>query len=179
MRPSTAALLLSLAALAQAGCDKAKPRDLPPDPFAAGPAPAAPESAPGQGMSAGLARRAETAGFFVDHVGQAVDPLTRRPAVTAAGQPTVLDGFAFDPVAKAPARGVDLIVDGKAYGAAYGAARPDVAAFFKTPGLVTVGFKAVLPADVLKPGAHTAVVRVVAADGKGYFDSPTLAFEAK
>jgi hypothetical protein len=169
----------ALALLALSACDKAKPRQLPPDPFAAGPPPAAPEAAPGEGMSGGLVKRPQAAGFFLDHVGQATDPFNRRPAVTAAGQPAVLDGFGFDPVARAPAKGVDVIVDGKTYGTAYGAARADVAAFFKVPGLVNVGFKTTLPAGILAPGAHTAVVRVIAADGKGYYDSPVLPFEAR
>jgi hypothetical protein len=119
------------------------------------------------------------AGFFLDHVGQAADPFNKRPAVTAAGQPAVLDGFGFDPVAKAPAKGVDVIVDGKAYGTKYGAPRADVAAFFKVPALVNVGFKTTLPAEALAPGAHTAVVRVISADGAGYYDSPVLPFEVR
>jgi len=175
-KSATAALLCLLAL---AACDKAKPRQLPPDPFAAGPPPAAPETPPGQGMSAGLAKRPQPAGFFLDHVGQASDPFNKRPAVTAAGQPVVLDGFGFDPVAKAPAKGVDVIVDDRAYGTAYGAGRPDVAAFFKVPALVNVGFRTTLPAGTLAPGAHTAVVRVISADGKGYYDSPMLPFEVR
>jgi hypothetical protein len=54
-----------------------------------------------------------------------------------------------------------------------------VAAYFKAPALVNVGFRTSLPAGALPPGAHTALVRVVAADGKGYYDSPTLAFEVR
>ena len=172
-------LVAVMAVLALSACDKAKPRQLPPDPFAAGPPSAAPETAPGEGMSAGLAKRPQPAGFFLDHVGQATDPFSRRPAVTAAGQPVVLDGFGFDPVAKTPAKGVDVIVDGKAYGTTYGAARADVAAFFKTPALVAVGFRTTLPAGALAPGAHTAVVRVISADGTGYYDSPVLPFEVR
>lgn len=169
----------ALAAAALCGCDRAKPRSLPPDPFAAGPAPVVAERGPGAGMSAGLPRRPQIAGFFLDHLGQATDPFGKPPAVTAADQPVLLDGFGFDPVAKAPAKGVDVVVDGKAYGTAYGAARPDVAAYFKTPGLVNVGFKATLAAGALKPGAHTALVRVVATDGSGYYDSPTVAFQVR
>jgi hypothetical protein len=178
MRLCNVAILCALMAGLTA-CDKAKPRVLPPDPFAAGPAPAAPAAAPGEGLSAGLPKRRETAGFFLDHVGQAADPFTRRPAVTAGDQPLLLDGFGFDPVAKWPGKGVDVIIDGKAYGTAYGAPRPDVAAYFKAPALVNVGFRTVLPAGTLKAGPHTALLRVVAADGQGYFDSPTLAFEVK
>jgi hypothetical protein len=166
---------LALAALA--ACEQGKPRHPPPDPMALAPSAATPGGAvPAGVLSAGLAKRPETAGFFLDHAGAAVDPRSRQPAVTPAGQATVFDGFGFDAPAKAPGKGVDVVVDGNAYGTVYGAARPDVASFFKAPGLVNVGFKAVVPAGALAPGAHTVVVRVVAADGKGYFDSPTVAF---
>jgi hypothetical protein len=172
----------ALAALSLAACDKAKPRHMPPDPFAApppalvdGPAPAA----PGAGLSPGLARRAGVAAFTLDHAGAAGDPLNQQPAVTPAGKPTVFDGFGLDPVAKAPAKGVDVVIDGKAYGTAYGATRADVAAYFKTPALAGVGFRTTVPAADLAAGAHTVVVRVITADGKAYDESPPIAFSVK
>jgi hypothetical protein len=172
----TAALMGALtAALALAGCDKAKERRLPPDAFAALP-PEATSSTPIDGLSHGLARRRELAGFSLDHAGAAQDPLNKRPAVTPAGRPILLDGFGFDPVAKAPAMGVDVVVDGTAYGTTYGSARPDVASYTKTPGLVKVGFAATLPAGALAPGPHIAVVRVVAADGKSYYEGVAIPF---
>jgi hypothetical protein len=172
--------VLAFAALTLTGlaaCEQGKPRHPPPDPMAIAPPGATPDGAAPAGVaSAGLPKRPEAAGFFLDRAGAAVDPRSRQPAVTPADQATVFDGFGFDAPAKAPAKGVDIMIDGQAYGTVYGAARPDVAAFFKTPGLVNVGFKAVLPAGSLTVGAHTVVVRVVAADGKSYFDSPTVAF---
>jgi hypothetical protein len=168
------AMLLALGA-----CEKGKTRHLPPDPFAPAPAPAAPEAATGAALSAGLPKRPQMAGFFLDHVGQAADPFSKRPAVTPAKEPVLLDGFGFDPIAKTPAKGVDVVIDGKAYGTKYGKARQDVAAYFKTPALVNVGFSTTLPAGTLAPGAHMAIVRVVAADGKGYYDSPAVAFEVR
>jgi hypothetical protein len=169
----SAALLGSLALTA---CDEAKPRHLPPDPFAA---PAKAEAAPTQGLSKGLPRRPELAGFSLDRIGAAADPLNRQPAVTAAGRPIVLDGFGFDPVAKAPGKGVDVVVDGRPYGAAYGRARPDVASYFKTPGLANVGFTTTLPPATLPPGGHIAAVRVVAADGKAYYEGLPIRFQVK
>jgi hypothetical protein len=91
----------------------------------------------------------------------------------------VLDGFGFDAVAKLPAKGVDVVVDGKAYGTAYGHARPDVGDYFKTPALAATGFRTTLPAGTLAAGMHTLRLRVVAADGKGYFESPQVGFEVK
>ncbi|MGZ3377318.1 MAG: hypothetical protein ACXU8S_12025 [Phenylobacterium sp.] len=176
MKPYALALA-GLAAAALAGCEQGKPRHPPPDPMAVAPPSATPDgAAPAGVVSAGLAKRPEAAGFFLDHAGAAVDPRSRQPAVTPAGQATVFDGFGFDAPAKAPARGVDVVIDGKAYGTTYGAARPDVASYFKAPGLVKVGFKVVLPAGALAVGPHTVLVRVVAADGRGYFDSPIVPF---
>jgi hypothetical protein len=179
MKRSTAAAAVfvgGLAVLALVGCDKAKPRHLPPDPFATPPPAAQPAATPTEGLSAGLAKRGEMPGFFLDHIGAANDPMNKPPAVTPAGQPILLDGFGFDPVAKLPAQGVDVVIDGKAWGARYGHDRPDVAKYFKTPALAATGFRTTLPAGTLPAGAHTARLRIVAADGKGYFESPAVAF---
>jgi hypothetical protein len=170
--------VLALAGLVLSGlcaCEQGKPRHPPPDPMALAP-PSPGGAVAADVLSTGLAKRPEAAGFFLDRVGAAIDPRSRQPAATPAGQATVFEGFGFDAPAKTPAKGVDVVVDGNAYGTVYGAARPDVANFFKAPALVNVGFRAVLPAAALAPGAHTVMVRVVAADGKGYFDSPTVAF---
>jgi len=166
-----------MACLALSACEEGKPRHPPADPMAL--APAVEAAPPAEGLSTGLAKRTEPAGFFLDHIGQATDPRGKPPAVTAADAPILLDGFAFDPVAKVPAKGVDVVVDGKTYGTKYGAARIDVAAFFKAPALVNVGFRMTLPAGSLAAGAHAVVVRVVSADGRGYFDSPEIPFQAK
>jgi hypothetical protein len=177
MKIRTRALAV-LGALALAGCDDPKPRHTPPDPFAT--APTQGEAvAPTAGLSEGLAKLPGMAGFSLDHVGAAFDPLNKQPAETPGFLPTRLEGFGFDPVAKAPGRGVDLVVDGRVYGAAYGRPRKDVADHFETPRLASTGFTSTLPAEALPAGAHTAVVRVIAADGKGYYESPPIRFEVK
>jgi hypothetical protein len=179
MRRRPAARLLSLlavAGLALAGCEKGKTRHLPPDPFAAPPAAAGSTTEPTGGLSAGLTKRAGAPGWFVDHIGGAIDPLNHPPAVTAADAPMLLDGFGFDAVAKRPAKGVDVVIDGKAYGTAYPHARPDVGIYFKTPELAASGFRTTLPPGTVAAGTHTLRLRVVAADGGGYFESPPVAF---
>jgi hypothetical protein len=142
----------------------------------AAPPPAAAPSLPLASATAGLPRLSAAPGFYLDRIGHASDPANKQPAVTPGGEPLVLDGFAFDPVAKAPAKAVDLVVDGKAYGATYGHARPDVAAFFKVPALAATGYKVTLPAGTLAKGAHSLAVRVVAAGGEGYFESRPFPF---
>lgn len=176
--PGLAAALV-VALLALGACDKPRPRTVPVDPMAAGPGQVEAPPPPTEGLSAGLPRRAEMAGFTLDRIGAAADPLNRRPAMTPAGVATLVDGFGFDPVAKAPGKGVDVVVDGRAYGTRYGATRPDVADYFKTPGLAAVGFSATLPAAAMAAGPHTVAIRVVAADGKGFFESPQIQFQAQ
>jgi hypothetical protein len=173
-------LTTTLAVIAVAmlsSCDNPKPRQVPPDPMALPPPPLAPAAPPGAGMSGGLTRLAGAPGFYLDRIGQAPDPANRQPAVTSGAQPIVVDGFAFDPTAKAPAKGVDVVVDGKAYGAVYGHARPDVANFFKTPALAATGYKVTLPAGALSEGSHSVAIRVVSADGQGYFESRGFPFQ--
>lgn len=186
--PTTAALpalLAAVLALGLSACDKPKPRHLPPDPMAVAPpmpAPPAPMAAPASlipALSTGLRKAAPPATFSIDNIGAAVDPLNRKPAVTPAGQAIVIRGFGFDPVIKAPGKGVDIVIDGKAYGTAYGAERPDVAAFFYTAGLTKVGFAVTLPAGTLAVGPHQAQVRVIGADGKTYHDGLAIGFEVK
>jgi hypothetical protein len=171
-------LLLAMPfALSLAACDQPKNRPAP-APAApavtAAPAPAAPVA-----MSDGLVKRPEFPGFYLDQVGLARDPLNKQPAVTPAGQPTVLSGFGYDTPAKLPAKGVDVAIDGKAYATTYGQPRQDVATFTKVPALVPVGFTLTLPAGALAAGDHTAVVRVIAADGQGYFESPPIKFQVQ
>jgi hypothetical protein len=171
-------LTAAVCLLALGACEKAKPRHPPADPMAIAPPPAV-VAAPAEGMSAGLARLKAVPGISLDRIGAAPDPLNRRPAVTPAGEPTAFVGFAFDPVAKAPARGVDVVVDGRVYGSAYGGARLDVASYFKQPGLTAVGYAMTLPAGALAAGQHSVLLRVVAADGKGFYESPNYPFEVK
>lgn len=166
-----------LATLALAACDNPKPRQVPPDPMAKALPPAAQAVGPPKdGTSDGLAKRTELAVFYLDRVGEALDPLNKQPAGTPGDAPIPFSGFGFDPVAKAPAKGVDVVIDGKAYAATYGGSREDVASYFKSPGLSATGYAVTLPAGFLVNGPHKVVVRVIAADGKGYFESPAIAF---
>jgi hypothetical protein len=172
-------------ALSLAACEQGKPRHVPPDPMAKAPPPVIP--IPGaaqpvplfQSLSAGLSKLPQAALFSIDSIGPAIDPLNQQPAVVPTGEPIVVRGFGLDPVTKTPGKGLDVVVDGKAYGTDYGAGRDDVAAYFKAAGLTKVGFKTTLPPGEVAVGRHQVLVRVVAADGKGYYDGPPIAFEVK
>lgn len=172
--PITALALFSLALLSLAACDKPKPRQAA-APLAVAPA-AAPAAPTRPAASTGLAQRQEMAGFSLDAINEAQDPVNR-PATIRAGVPLVVSGFGFDPVAKTPGKAVDVVIDGVAYSTEYGHGRADVATFFKAEALSATGFRAALPA--VKPGPHTAIVRVVSADGQAYFDGVPISFYAK
>jgi hypothetical protein len=170
-------LTAALCVAALAACDKAKPRP----PVDGGP-PAPASTAPvavGPILSEGLHKRDEYPGFYLDKVGSASDPVVHKPAVTSGEAPIELAGFGFDPVAKAPAKGVDVVIDGKAYPTKYGAKRPDVARYMKNPALEPVAYTMTLPARALDAGEHIVVVRIIAADGSGYFESPQIKFEVR
>ncbi len=176
LTPFAARLLVAASVLAVAACDQPKPRPVEPKaeaPIAAAPAPAAPA-----GASVGLAKRAEMAGFSLDVINDAKDPVNT-PATISAGGPVTFSGFGFDPVAKTPGAAVDIVIDGVAYPTTYGHQRGDVAAYFKAPALENTGFTVTLPAGAIKAGPHQAVVRVVSADKTGYFDSVTIGFVAQ
>ncbi|HEY8615084.1 hypothetical protein [Phenylobacterium sp.] len=180
-RPLFAAACL----LALSACDRPKPRPtVPPPPQAAPPpgqapggsAAAAPEATP---LSAGLKRLGPATGFYLDQVGEAVDPVNKPPAVTSSAAPLTIIGFAFDQARRAPAGGVDVVLDGTPRPATYGQPRPDVAAYFKAPALTNVGFNVSLPPGALPAGPHRIALRVIAADGAGYYETPEIAFTVR
>lgn len=184
MKPATSASFAVVAALALAACDAPKPRNPPPAEAAPPVAPAADAAAPAAtaapaAASAGLAKREGMAGFYVDYIGDAHDPLNRQPAVVAAGKPIAVSGFAFDSTSNQPAQAVDVVIDGVAHGAAYGSPREDVAKFHKNDALVNVGYAVTLPAGTVPAGDHTLVLRVVSTAGGGYQESLPVKFTVR
>jgi hypothetical protein len=170
--------VVALSALvALAACEKPKPP--PARPVATAPAPPIPPMTPAPILSGNLARRDQMPSFTLDRIGAAFDPINRKPAVTPGDKPILLFGFGFDPVANTPAKGVDVAIDGKLYPTAYGSPRPDVGRYTRNDGLVNVGFTGAVPANALDSGEHILTVRVIAADGSGYFESPQLKFEVQ
>ncbi|MBS0362537.1 MAG: hypothetical protein JSR98_14265 [Proteobacteria bacterium] len=168
-------VILLAATLALAACEKGKPRHLPPDPMAAA-APPVEEAPVPPALSGNLPKRPEQPIFTLDHAGAAFDPYGKQPANTPRDRPVVFDGFGLDRTAMKPARGVDITIDGKLYGTAYGGSRQDVAKQLGQPNLAAVGFRTVLPTGTLSTGPHTATVRVIAADGKAYYETPPVSF---
>ena len=70
-----------------------------------------------------------------------------------------------------------LVVDGTRridVSDAYGAARADVARYYRTPSLTNVGFDVRIAANRIGAGSHGLQVAVVARDGEGIFLFPTV-----
>ena|ERR1700722_981167 len=79
-------------------------------------------------------------------------------------------GWAVDQDAKTGAGGVEIVIDGTPLAARYGLPRPDVASAYGIPAYTNVGYSLELTADEFTPGAHTAFVRVLSNDRKGYWE---------
>jgi len=131
------------------------------------------------GATARLARREGFPAFSLDGIGAAFDPLNRQPARTSGVAPIEIRGFAFDQIAMAPSPAVDVVIDGVPYAARHGRWRVDVADSYGDQALGDSGFSLVLAARALAPGPHTAAIRAVSADGKGYYEAPTVPFEVE
>ncbi len=98
--------------------------------------------------------------------------IPERETMELGGKPAMLvvQGWAFDSFAHTPAAAVFIEMDGKLYPANYGTPRLDVAALFKSRGLAATGFQWSMPAWKLGTATHEISVKVLASDGKGYYD---------
>ena len=108
----------------------------------------------------------------MDEIGGQIPKPNVAIPVDAKRTPTInVRGWAVDQRAKTAAAGVVVNVDGKTdLVANYGQPRPDVAANLKNPNYTNCGFVTSLDVSGLEKGRHTLTMRVVTADGKGYFE---------
>jgi len=186
MRTQTLAAL-ALAGL-MAGCSQPKDRNAQEDSggplrtsgatATSGPSSTAPAGPVAPAISASLKPRPEFPAFYLDRINQIHDPL-KTPGTVDGNAPIEMSGFGYDVVAKAPAKGIDLDIDGQLFGTTYGSPRPDVASAAKVPALTATGYQVTLPPGALKAGPHQVVVRVVAADGQSYYQSPVIHFTVR
>jgi|HubBroStandDraft_6_1064221.scaffolds.fasta_scaffold82590_2 MoaA/NifB/PqqE/SkfB family radical SAM enzyme len=86
-----------------------------------------------------------------------------------------IDGWAVDAEAQSSAGGIEVVVDGTAYPAQYGASRPDVVEAFRLGAYDKAGFWCQIPAEAFQPGLHSIALRVIAQDSRGYYATPTRA----
>ena len=109
--------------------------------------------------------------YHVDIIGPVVNPLSK-PSIEVPPQALLVSGWAVDDPRKVLAGGVDIVMDHNPYAARYGISRKDVAAYYKEPSYENSGFDFTVPAAQMTEGIHIFAVRVVANDGKSYWESP-------
>ena len=98
-----------------------------------------------------------------------------RSPVIRRGDEVVLEGWAVDPVAQAPAGGLFLIVDGLHRvdeSSQYGLIRQDIPHALNNPDLLHSGYRIVLDGAKLRAGKHLLEIGIIAADQRGFFELP-------
>ena len=99
-------------------------------------------------------------------------PLGKPPARISRERPLTVAGWAIDREAGQATAGVELVVGDRGFETRYGLPRPDVAEYFKQPGLVDSGFRGMLPAGTLPPGEYTLRLRLRLSDGEHFLETP-------
>jgi hypothetical protein len=79
-------------------------------------------------------------------------------------------GWAVDEQAKAPAGGVEIVIDGTPCAAQYGSARRDVVTSLGVLSYVNSGYSLELLGPQFTPGTHSLFVRVLNHDRKAYWE---------
>jgi len=110
----------------------------------------------------------------VDQIGLSRAPFGATPPSIRSAEDSKVSGWAVDAPSRAPASGVDVVIDRMVFPTIYGANRNDVAQFFSRPNYRETGFTATIPANTLSRGEHWLSMRVVTADGRCYFQSPAV-----
>jgi hypothetical protein len=121
-----------------------------------------------------MTRNATPAVYWVDKVGAKLSPFAGgASSVTVSSDGTVaVAGWIVDEPHKSAGSGAEVVIDGKAYQAEYGIARPDVANFKGGPAYTNSGFTVSFPAAALGKGTHSFAVRGIAADRSTYYSTP-------
>jgi hypothetical protein len=85
-----------------------------------------------------------------------------------AGGELRIEGWALDESGRAPAAGVEVVIDGLPHPAGYGSERADVADQFPCNACGFSGFRVDFTAKGLPPGPHSVTIRVISAGGDSY-----------
>ena len=110
----------------------------------------------------------------VDQIGSSRAPFGATPASIPLTEDSKVSGWAVDAPNRAPASGVDVVIDQMVFPSIYGTHRNDVAQYFGRPNYRDTGFTTTIPANALSRGEHWLSLRVVTADGRCYFQSPAV-----
>jgi hypothetical protein len=108
----------------------------------------------------------------VSQIGFSNAPCDQPGAHAPAVEDFKVYGWAVDHPNRAPATGVDVVIDRLVFPSTYGAYRNDVAESYRRPNYRDTGFTAIIPANTLPAGEHWLSLRVVSSDGGCYYQSP-------
>jgi hypothetical protein len=107
----------------------------------------------------------------IDQIGTTRSPFGAGSVHVSASDELRVSGWAVDHPSRAAAGGVDVVIDRTPYPSTYGATRDDVADYFQRPAYRESGFAAGIPAGAIVKGEHALTLRVVASDGRCYYQS--------
>ena len=145
------------------------------------PGAAAPASVPAAtplppGVTQNLTKSAVAPLGFIDNIGPVGDPAKQKVVQVSGDAALAITGWAVDEPKKAPAGGVDLVIDGVPYSAHYGTERTDVATHFKRPAYANSGFELRMAAGQINKGPHAVSMRVISSNRKSYYEGPVIPF---
>ena len=107
----------------------------------------------------------------IDQIGTARSPFGAGSVHVSGANELRVSGWAVDHPGKSAAAGVDVVIDRTPFPSTYGSNRDDVADYFQRPAYRESGFAAGIPAGAIAKGEHALTLRVVASDGRCYYQS--------
>lgn len=119
----------------------------------------------------------ESTDYAIDIIGKETISNKPRPLgeIQIKGQNKLfVAGWAADTIAKLPAGGVDINIDGNYYPAKYGMKRPDVAKAYDIPAYELTGFNVLIPVSAIGKGKHLLSIRVLTNDKKRSFPAEEI-----
>jgi hypothetical protein len=132
-----------------------------------------------KGVSNGLARVGRQTPFYIDELGPVANPLQQSSVNVRTSEPLLVTGWAIDREAGAPAAWIELVLDGRPYRTETRVPRGDIATAHGGSQYRRSGFRALLPAEEIRPGRHTLALRIVLRGGQTYFQAPDITFTAE
>jgi hypothetical protein len=128
------------------------------------------------GISQNLTRNPATPECVLDNIGQVSNPAAQKSVQVPGDASFGITGWAVDATNKAPAGGIDAVIDGAPYAAHYGSTRTDVANHFNQPAYLNSGFELFVAPGQLSKGPHSVAIRVISNDKKSYYQGPVVQF---
>lgn len=129
------------------------------------------------GLDAGITPRlpqgSKPTQYFVDQFGPSVQPFGKTVEIRS-GQDVMVRGWAIDASVASLAGGVEIVIDDHAFKLPYFLSRADVATALKTETYMDCGFSGIVPPELLPKGSHTVSLRIVSADRKTYYQTPSF-----